>query len=118
MEEENKKSEEISRMFSDEKGQIARIRGRGHINTRLYQFRGPKLMDILREQALKKGVKLVERIMITDLLTSDGLHPTQAEVVGAIGFHPRTMDWHGHDYFSPNNRDVRWLQEHASSRRQ
>ena len=30
---------------------------------------------------------------------------------------PKTLDWHGHDYLSPNNRDVVWLQQHATSRR-
>ena len=30
---------------------------------------------------------------------------------------PKTLDWHGHDYPSPNNRDVVWLQQHASSRK-
>jgi prepilin-type N-terminal cleavage/methylation domain-containing protein/prepilin-type processing-associated H-X9-DG protein len=29
---------------------------------------------------------------------------------------PRGMDWHGHQYNSVRNRDLQWLQEHASSR--
>ena len=30
---------------------------------------------------------------------------------------PRTVDWHGHNHSSAGNRDVVWLQQHASSRR-
>lgn len=29
---------------------------------------------------------------------------------------PKTLDWHGHDYLTPNNQDVVWLQQHATSR--
>ena len=29
---------------------------------------------------------------------------------------PKNLDWHGHDYVSPNNKDVVWLQQHATSR--
>jgi prepilin-type N-terminal cleavage/methylation domain-containing protein len=29
---------------------------------------------------------------------------------------PKTMSWHDHNYASPNNRDVVWLQQHASIR--
>jgi prepilin-type N-terminal cleavage/methylation domain-containing protein/prepilin-type processing-associated H-X9-DG protein len=32
-------------------------------------------------------------------------------------YNPRAnMDWHGHNYPTPNNRDLAWLQEHASTR--
>src|SRR3990172_9565518 len=64
----------------DEKGKIARIRGRGHINTRLFQFHGPKLMHVLREQAIKKGVTLVERVMVTDLMHNEGLGHDQGKI--------------------------------------
>ncbi len=77
----------------DNKGKIARIVGRGHKNTRLYQFHGPKLMQTLRDQALRRGVVLLERTMVTDLLTSDGKHPTKGRVVGALGFNTRTGEF-------------------------
>ena len=77
----------------DEAGKISRIRGRGHVNTRLFQFRGPKLMQILKEQALKKGVTIVERVMVTDLISSEGLKHEEQAVTGAIGINSRTMDW-------------------------
>jgi prepilin-type N-terminal cleavage/methylation domain-containing protein len=30
---------------------------------------------------------------------------------------PRSLDWHGHNYVTANNRDIVWLQEHATSRK-
>jgi succinate dehydrogenase/fumarate reductase flavoprotein subunit len=78
----------------DETGKIARIIGRGHFNTRIFQFHGPKLMALLREQMIKKGVRLIERIMTVDLLTSDGSHPTEGRVLGAIGFDTRSGEIH------------------------
>ena len=29
---------------------------------------------------------------------------------------PKNLDWHGHDYVTPNNKDIIWLQQHATSR--
>jgi len=29
---------------------------------------------------------------------------------------PKNLDWHGHDYVTPNNKDIVWLQQHATSR--
>ncbi len=49
---------------------------------------------MLRKQAVKKGVRLVERVMITDLLTSDGLHPSGGRVVGAVGIDTRESTFH------------------------
>ncbi len=51
---------------------------------------GRELMLALRQHALTKGVDLVERVMVTDLLTSDGQHPTTGRVAGAVGFHTIT----------------------------
>ncbi|MDP2720289.1 MAG: FAD-dependent oxidoreductase, partial [Dehalococcoidia bacterium] len=77
----------------DEKGKIARIVGRGHKNTRLFQFHGPKLMDLLRKKAIVKGVNLLERVMVSELLTSDGQHPTEGRVTGAVGFNTQTGEF-------------------------
>src|SRR3990170_4285497 len=74
----------------DESGRIKRIIGRGHEHTRILMFHGKELMEKMREALLNKGVKLVERVMVTDLLTSDGKHPTSGRVVGAVGFNYRT----------------------------
>jgi succinate dehydrogenase/fumarate reductase flavoprotein subunit len=41
----------------------------------------------MRRQALKIGVKIVDRVMVTDLLKEDGV------VIGAVGFHTRLGDF-------------------------
>jgi succinate dehydrogenase/fumarate reductase flavoprotein subunit len=51
--------------------------------------RGWTFLPAMRRQALKVGVKIMDRIMITDLLTRDGV------VIGAAGFHTRTGDFYG-----------------------
>ncbi|MDP2728810.1 MAG: FAD-binding protein, partial [Dehalococcoidia bacterium] len=43
-------------------------------------------MDHVRDQVIKKGIKVMKRITITELLTSDGQLPTKGRVVGAVGF--------------------------------
>ena len=30
---------------------------------------------------------------------------------------PRNLHWHGHNYVTPNNPDIRWIQTHTTSRR-
>lgn len=73
----------------DEKGNLSRIVGRGHVNTRLLMFHGPKFMEKMREQVIKWKIPLIERVMVTDLLTSDGRAPTKGSIVGAVGFQVR-----------------------------
>ncbi len=51
---------------------------------------GKQVIDVLRREALKKGVELVERTMVTDLLTSDGQDPTDGQIVGAVGLNTRS----------------------------
>ncbi len=53
---------------------------------------GPQMMLANRNQALRRGVKVINKVMIRDLLTLDGKHPTKGKVVGAIGFHTQTGD--------------------------
>jgi succinate dehydrogenase/fumarate reductase flavoprotein subunit len=50
---------------------------------------GPQMMMAVRAGVLGSGVETLNRIAITDLLTSDGKLPTAERVVGAIGFHVR-----------------------------
>ena len=47
-----------------------------------------KYMPALREKALEKGVRLMDRIMVSDLIKQDG------KVIGAIGFHTTSGDRH------------------------
>lgn len=89
-----KEMEEWGTAFErDDKGKIQRLAGRGHQITRLLMFDGKKLMEKMREKVLEKKVILAERIAITDLLTSDGQHPTKGRVVGAIGFDYRSGEF-------------------------
>ena len=74
----------------NEEGGLKRIVGRGHEHTRILMFHGKELMEKMREVLIRKGVKLLERVMVTDLLTSDGEHPTNGRIVGAVGFNYRT----------------------------
>ena len=50
---------------------------------------GFQMMSILRGEVLRRGIKVIERVMVTDLLTSDGELPTDGRVVGAVGFNVR-----------------------------
>ncbi|MFC2008309.1 FAD-dependent oxidoreductase [Chloroflexota bacterium] len=77
---------------TDEQGNLLHFPGRGHVVSGLVNFNGPQMMDRLREAVIKKGVAVFERVMITDLLTSDGVLPTAGEVVGAIGLHTQKGD--------------------------
>lgn len=47
---------------------------------------GPQFMMALRNETLRRGVEVVNRMMITELLTSDGQHPTKGQVIGTVGF--------------------------------
>jgi len=51
---------------------------------------GPQMMMAVQAEARRLGVRVLNRTMITDLLTSDGLHPTGGAVIGAVGFNTRT----------------------------
>ncbi len=51
---------------------------------------GPQMMMAVRSGVLESGVQVLNRIAMTELLTSDGKLPTEGRIVGAIGFHVRT----------------------------
>ncbi len=51
---------------------------------------GPQMMMAVRAGVLKSGVEVLNRVAVTELLTSDGKLPTEGRVVGALGFHVRT----------------------------
>lgn len=74
----------------DEKGNLIVKKGRGHSLTGFVTSDGKARMESLKKKAEKMGVDIVERVMITDLLTSDGKLPTSGSVIGAIGFNTRT----------------------------
>lgn len=63
---------------------------RGQKVTRSALYTGRQMMMKMREEALRRGVEFEERVMITDLITSDGISPTEGEIAGAVGLNTRT----------------------------
>ncbi len=74
----------------DEKGDLKLEAVRGAKVRRSVLWNGRQAMDTMRRVVESKGVELVERVMVTDLLTSDGEHPTKGQIVGAVGLRTRT----------------------------
>lgn len=77
----------------DSDGKLRRTPGRGHKKTRLIMCNGHRLMDVMKQKVLDSGVELIPRVMMVDLLTSDGRYPTKGKVIGAVGFHARDGDF-------------------------
>jgi succinate dehydrogenase flavoprotein subunit len=73
----------------DDNGQIRRFASRGMVTVRCMQYRPKTAMEALRREAIAHGVQILDRVFISDLLTSDGRYPTQGRICGAIGFHTR-----------------------------
>jgi succinate dehydrogenase/fumarate reductase flavoprotein subunit len=76
--------------LQDEQGKKKSDAIRGQSKGFVYLARGKQVMEVIAQEALKKGVTFIERVAITDLLTSDGNYPTDGHVVGAVGIHTRT----------------------------
>ena len=55
---------------------------------------GPQMMMAVRSGVVGSGVEVLNRVALTELLTSDGRLPTAGRVVGAAGFHTRTGEVH------------------------
>ena len=51
---------------------------------------GPQMMMAVRRGVLESGVEVLNRVAITELLTSDGEQPTRGQVLGAVGFNVRS----------------------------
>jgi succinate dehydrogenase/fumarate reductase flavoprotein subunit len=51
------------------------------------RLRSQKFMPVIRKKALETGVKILDRIMMTELIKQDG------RIVGAVGFHTRDGDF-------------------------
>lgn len=77
----------------DAQGNVMLRKGRGHkqISQVLEDYKA--MMKIMKGKVAAAGVRLLDRVMVTDLLTSDGQHPTGGSVVGAVGFHTRTGEF-------------------------
>ncbi len=73
--------------IKDSQGNLLSERCRGMMEACKSAVFGERFwMDHVRKQLISQGVKLVPRIMITELLTSDGEYPTSGRVTGAVGF--------------------------------
>jgi succinate dehydrogenase / fumarate reductase flavoprotein subunit len=74
----------------DGNGAIRRFASRGMVAVRCMQYNPKLAMEELRRQAVARGVRIIDRLCITELITSDGAYPTQGSVVGAFGFDVKT----------------------------
>ena len=73
--------------WDKEGGDFVRKPGLGMTRMRNCYFHGGRqMMSVLRGETERRGASILDRIMVVDLLTSDGRHPTEARVVGAMGF--------------------------------
>ena len=74
-------------LLRNDKGNLVTERCRGMMDVCKGTFFKERFwMDHVRKKLIKDGVKLLQRVMITDLFTSDGKHPTRGRVTGAAGF--------------------------------
>ena len=69
-----------------EDGSIRRFASRGMINVRGMQYQPKAAMRELRRQITARGVRIIDRVCITELLTADGQWPSREGVIGAVGF--------------------------------
>ncbi|MFC1979592.1 FAD-dependent oxidoreductase [Chloroflexota bacterium] len=82
--------------FQKERGSFIRRHGVGHhyASNIIMTYGGFQLMSVLRGEILRRGVGAIERVMVTDLLTSDGELPTGGKICGAVGFNSRTGEFY------------------------
>jgi succinate dehydrogenase/fumarate reductase flavoprotein subunit len=73
-------------------GDIVRLGGPGRSfdSGALMGEGGPQMMMALRGEVVRRGVRVLNRWMLTDLITSDGRQPSGGTVLGAVGFGTRT----------------------------
>ncbi len=74
----------------DERGNLKYSIVRGHKIGTTLGVDGRICMEILRREMKSAGVRLIEKVMVNDLLTADGRFPTRDRVSGAFGVHVRT----------------------------
>jgi len=76
--------------LKDENGGFERLEGQGSSDKRpikTMMFQGPELMNVMRKQVKRMGVKIFDKIMITHLLHDRHDNRT---IAGALGFDLRT----------------------------
>ena len=70
----------------DKNGKLIRTVGLAHKVTRMVNLNSLHMIETFKKKLLQKGVRIIEKTMITSLLTADGAFPTKSRVCGAIGF--------------------------------
>lgn len=77
-------------IIRNDDGEIRRIASRGMLKVRAMQYSPRHAMELLREKALDAGVRLLDKVAIAELLTSDGRYPTRERICGAVGLNVST----------------------------
>jgi len=67
------------------RGEFIRTPGRGEFKN--IKFYGPQLMEAMRKRCEQNNIKLIDWVMMTDLVIRDG------RAVGTVGFHCRSGDF-------------------------
>ncbi|MBL4743864.1 MAG: FAD-binding protein [Cycloclasticus sp.] len=78
----------------DAEGNLRYVKVRGHKLGTTLGVDGRACMEVLRRRMKAKRVKLVEKVAVIELLTSDNKYPTNGSIVGAVGVHVRTGQTH------------------------
>ncbi len=78
----------------DPSGRVQRAATRGCLKASVFMFHGRKFMDLLSAVARSRGIRIIDRVAIGGLLTSDGRCPTTGSVTGAMGIGTRTGQLH------------------------
>jgi len=69
-----------------EDGSIRRFASRGMIDVRGMQYQPKAAMIELRRRITARGVRILDRVHVTELVTADGQWPSNAGIIGAVGF--------------------------------
>ncbi|MDP2269025.1 MAG: FAD-binding protein, partial [Deltaproteobacteria bacterium] len=72
----------------DEQGNFIRRKARGNINTLTAVISGFPMMETMRKKVLERHIKLMEKVMVTNLLLKNG------RVVGVLGFDYRQGEFY------------------------
>lgn len=78
----------------DTDGKLYTAKRMGQKFTACVFVEGREMVLALKRTAEARGVRFLERVMVTDMLTSDGQHPTSGCVVGAVGLNTVTGQFH------------------------
>ncbi len=68
----------------DDSGRLLRRKSRGHVHSSHLVVNSLPMLEVLRRKAIEKGVELLERVMVTDILAHEGC------AQGLVGFNYRT----------------------------